>query len=94
MGRTYRVPNPVMTVIEQLKSDKLRLTVELNDSNDQTARAITPKDLANEEMSRLTLLIGAEEVEKQNLQQGVHHLAGIVKSLRHTTAKSVNESLN
>jgi len=40
-------------VIEQLKMDKLKLTAELNKSNNQATEATELKELAEEEATRL-----------------------------------------
>ena len=45
------------TVIEQLKADKLRLTTELNESNDYAMKASELKGLAEEEVTRFNLMI-------------------------------------
>jgi len=50
--------------------------------------------LAEEEATRLKLIIQAAEMDKQTLQQEVQNLTGIVEYLRNTTVKSVDEFLN
>ena len=44
-------------MIEQLKTDKLRLTTELNESNDRAAKALELKQLTEEEVTRFNLII-------------------------------------
>ncbi len=50
--------------------------------------------LAEEEATRLKLIIQAAEMDKQTLQQEVQNLTGIVEYLRNTTVKCVDEFLN
>ena len=45
------------TVVEQLTADKLKLTAELSESNDQTTKVTEIKELAEEEVTRLRLTI-------------------------------------
>ena len=78
-------------MIEHLKSNKLRLTAELDKSNDQAAKATELKQLAEEEVTQLKSIVQAFEMDKQNLQEEVRNLMGIVEYLRSTTVKSVNE---
>lgn len=49
--------------------------------------------LAEEEATRLKLTVQAAEMDKQTLQQEVQSLTGVIKYLRDTTVKSVNEFL-
>jgi len=77
-----------------LKLDKLELTAELNKSNDQVTEATQLQALAEEEATRLKLLIQAAKMDKQTLQQEVQNLTGIVEYLRNTIVKSVDGFLN
>ncbi len=81
-------------VIEQLTSDKLKLTAELNKSNDQATKAIELKELADEEITRLNLIMQRNEIDEQHLNQEVQRLTGIVEFLRNTTVNSVDEFLD
>ena len=81
-------------MIEQLKTDKLKLTAELNESNDQSAKATELKQLAEEEAARSKMIIQAVEMDKQVLQQEVQNLTGMVEYFRNTTVKSVDEFTN
>ncbi len=81
-------------MIEQLRTDKLKLTAELNKSNDQATKATELKELAKEEVTRLNQIIQAAEMDKQILQQQVQNLTGMVEYFRNTTVKSVDEFIN
>lgn len=81
-------------MIEQLKTDKLKLTAELNKSNNQTTEATELKELAEAEATRLNQIIQAAEMEKQILRQQVQNLTGMVEYFRNTTVKSVDEFIN
>ncbi len=78
-------------MIEHLRTDKCKLTAELNESNDQAMKAIELKELAEEEAVRLTSIIQAAEVDKQTLQQQVQNLTGMVEYFRNTTVQSVDK---
>jgi len=80
-------------VIEQLRSDKLELTAELERSRDQATKAAELQALADEEATRLQLITQAAEMDKQTLQQEVQSLTGVVEHLRRTTVKSVEDFL-
>jgi len=60
-----------ITVIEQLKSDKLTLTAKMNKFKDQTTKTIELKKLTEEKVNQLKLMIQAAETDKQLLQQNV-----------------------
>lgn len=61
-------PQPSFTaVIEQLKSDKLILTAEMRESQDQAIKATELKEIAEEETNRLKLVIQTAEIDKQVL---------------------------
>ena len=88
-------PQPSFTaVIEQLKSDKLTLTAEMRESQDQAIKATELKEMAEEETNRLKLVIQTAEMDKQVLQQNVQNLTGVIEFLRSTTVKSVDEFLH
>jgi len=55
-------------VIEHLRTDKYKLTAELNESNNQAMKAIELKELAKEEAVHLISIIQAAKVDKQTLQ--------------------------
>ena len=80
-------------MIEQLKSDKLKLTADLKKSHDHAIKATELQALVEEEATRLKLTIQAAEMDKQTLQQEVQSLTGVNKYLRDTTVKSVDEFL-
>jgi len=65
-------------VIEQLKTDKLKMTAELDKLHDQVTKATELKQLAEEEAIQFKLIIQADEMDKQILQQKVQNLTGIV----------------
>lgn len=81
-------------MIEQLRSDKLELTAELERSRDQATKAAELQALADEEATRLQLITQAAEMDKQTLQQEVQSLTGVVEHLRRTTVKSVEDFLH
>ena len=81
-------------MIEQLRSDKLELTAELERSRDQATKAAGLQALAEEEATRLQLTTQAAEMDKQTLKQEVQSLTGVVEHLRRTTVKSVEEFLH
>ena len=81
-------------MIEQLTADKLRLTAELSELNDQTTKAIEKKELAEEEVTRLKSIIQVAEIDKQILQQQVQNFTDLVEYFRNTTTQSVEEFIN
>ena len=81
------------TVIEQLRSDKLEMTAELERSYGHAMKAAELQAIAEEQATRLELTIQAAEMDKQTLQQEVQSLTGVVEHLRNTTIKSVDEFL-
>ena len=52
------------TVIEQLKTDKLRLITELNESDDRAAKTSELKQLAEEEVTGFNLMIQGADMER------------------------------
>ena len=81
-------------MIEQLTADKLKLTAELSESNDQTTKATEMKELAEEEVTRLKSIIQVAEMDKRILQQQVQNLTDLVEYFRNTTTQSVDEFIN
>ena len=81
-------------MIEQLKTDNLKLTTELNESNDRATKASELKQLAEEEATRLNLMIQGAEMEKRILQQQVQTLTDMIEYFRSTTVKSVDEFMS
>lgn len=77
-------------MIEKLESDELELTAELNKSHDQIVKAAEVKSLAEEEATRLNLIMRAAETEKQILQQEVQRLTDAIESLKNTTLESAD----
>lgn len=74
--------------------NKLKLTAELNESNNQATKVTELKVLAEEEVTHLKFIIQASEIDKQTLQQQVQNLTGIVEYFRTTTVECVNELTN
>ena len=81
-------------MIERLKTDKFRLTAELNESNDRATKATGLKQLAEEEATRLKLMVQEAEMEKQILQQQVQTLTDMIEYFKSTTVKSVDEFIS
>ena len=81
-------------MIEQLTADKLKLTAELSESNDQTTKVTEMKELAKEEVTHLKSIIQVAEMDKQILQQQVQNLTDLVEYFRNTTTQSVDEFIN
>ena len=71
--------------------DKLKLTAELNKSNNQATETTQLKELAEEEVIHLNQIIQAAELDKQ---QQVQNLTDMVEYFRNTTVKSVDEFIN
>lgn len=67
---------------------------ELNESLDQTMKAMELKKLAEDDVTRLKLISQAAEIEKQTLQQQVQSLIDMGEYFRNTTTNSVNEFVN
>ena len=82
------------TVIEQLKSEKLKLSAELRESVDQTTKIAQMKELAEEEATRLKSIIQAVERDKQILQQQVQNLTDLVEYFKNTIRQSVDDFMN
>ena len=81
-------------MIENLKAEKLKLTAELNESNDRATKATELKQRAEEEATRLNLMVQGAEMEKQILQQQVQTLTDMMEYFRSTTVKSVDEFIS
>lgn len=81
-------------MIEQLTSEKLKLSAELSESIDQTTKATEIKELAEEEATRLKAIIQAVEMDKQILQQQVQNLTDLVEYFKNTTRQSIDEFMN
>ena len=81
-------------MIEQLNLNKFKMTSDLELLNDEMKNATELKKMIKEEANRLRLIIQEVEMNKQMLQQIVQNLTNVVKLLRTTTVKSVNEFLN
>jgi len=78
-------------VIEQLESDKLRLTAELASSKNQMTQVMESKELVGREMAQLRSLVQASETDRQLLQQQMQNLRAVIEYLKDTTIKSVDE---
>jgi len=81
-------------VIEQLTADKLKLTEELSESNDQTIKATEIRVIAEGEATRLKSIIQAIEMDKQMLHQQVQKLTDLVEYFRKTTTQSVDDFIH
>ena len=78
-------------VIEQLESDKIRLTAELIDSKNQVTKAIASKELAEDEGVRLRSIIQAADLDRQLLQQQMQDLRGMIAYFKDTTRTAVDD---
>ncbi len=78
-------------MIEQLESDKLRLTAELASSKNQMTQVMESKELVGREMAQLRSLVQASETDRQLLQQQMQNLRAVIEYLKDTTIKSVDE---
>jgi hypothetical protein len=81
-------------VIEQLTADKLKLTEELSESNDQTIKATEIRVIAEGEATRLKSIIKAIEMDKQMLHQQVQKLTDLVEYFDKTTTQSVDDFIH
>ena len=81
-------------MIEQLTSEKLKLSAELRESVDQTIKVTQMKELAEEEATRLTSVIQAVESDKLVLQQQVQNLTDLVEYFKNTIRQSMDEFMN
>ena len=81
-------------MIGQLKTDKLNLTAELDESNSRATEARELRQLAEDEITRLKLTIQAAEEDKQRLEQQVQSLTRLVEYVKNTTAQSVDDFMN
>lgn len=79
------------TVTEQLEAEKCKLATEVEESNTQVVKA---KELAEEEVNRLALLLQAADAERQLLYQQILSLTGMVEYLKDTTVNSVEEFIS
>ena len=79
--------------IEQLQSENLKLTTDLDAAHRLTMKEIGLKDMATAEAARLKAIVQAAVMDKQTLQQEVQKLQSMLDFLRHTTSKTVNEFL-
>lgn len=81
-------------MIEQLTADKLKLTEELSESNDQTIKATEIRVIAEGEATRLKSIIKAIEMDKQMLHQQVQKLTDLVEYFDKTTTQSVDDFIH
>ncbi|KAL2050910.1 hypothetical protein ABVK25_008808 [Lepraria finkii] len=79
------------TVTEQLEAEKRKLATEVEESNTQVVKA---KELAEEEVNRLALLLQAADAERQLLYQQILSLTGMVEYFKDTTVNSVDEFIS
>ena len=70
------------------------MTAELNESNDQLAKATELKQLAEEEAARSELIVQAVKIDKQILPQEVQNLTDIVEYFRKTIVKSIDKFIS
>ena len=83
-----------MIRIQQLESEKLQLTAELDRMSSQVTEANNLRVRAEETTSELKSTLQATEKDKQFLQQEVETLTGTLNLFRQTTCKSVDEFRN
>ena len=62
---------------------------ELSESNNQITQAMESRQMAESEASRLKASLERVETDRQNLQQEVQDLTGLVAYLRNTAFKDI-----
>ena len=79
------------TVTEQLEAEKRKLAAEVEESNMQVVKA---KEMAEEEVNRLALLLQVADAERQLIYQQILSLTGMVEYFKDTTVNSVDEFIS
>lgn len=79
------------TMIEELKSQSTRLTLELRETNNRVANAKQLVRQSKKESKRLHSILQAIMIDNQRLQQEVTRLIELVEIFRSTIVQTIDE---